>query len=66
MFAFFMLIESCRFIQMLIRWIDHPTLWNQKVVKFYILNAGEHNLSLTSGTRVHNDLEIPKIANFKD
>ena len=51
---------------MLIRWIDHLTLWNQKAVKFYISNAGEYNLSSTSRTRVHIDLEIPKTANFKD
>ena len=66
MFACFMLIESCRFIQMLISWIDHPTLWNQKAIKFYILNAGEYNLLSTSETRVHIDLEIPKTTNFKD
>ena len=51
---------------MLISWIDHPTLWNQKAIKFYILNAGEYNLLSTSETRVQIDLEIPKTTNFKD
>ncbi|KAK9996781.1 hypothetical protein SO802_021467 [Lithocarpus litseifolius] len=35
---------------------------------FHVLqsHAGEYNLSLTSGTRVYIDLEIPETAEFKD